>query len=39
MFKLSQEKTPDIRDRVERSFRESACGRHRATADLMEQLP
>ncbi|NUP40905.1 MAG: FMN-binding negative transcriptional regulator [Streptomyces sp.] len=39
MFKLSQEKSPDIRGRVERSFRESACGRHRATADLMEQLP
>ncbi|NEE33922.1 FMN-binding negative transcriptional regulator [Streptomyces sp. SID7982] len=39
MFKLSQEQSPDVRDRVEKSFGERACSRHRQTAELMSRLP
>lgn len=39
MFKLSQEQAPHIQNRVQQSFSERACSRHRATAALMEQLP
>ncbi|MFG2887610.1 FMN-binding negative transcriptional regulator [Streptomyces sp. NPDC048297] len=38
MFKLSQEQRPEIRDRVRRSFGESACTRHRETAELIGRL-
>ncbi|MFD3523439.1 FMN-binding negative transcriptional regulator [Streptomyces sp. NPDC058653] len=39
MFKLSQEQTPEIRDRVVRSFAGRECTRHMQTADLMSRLP
>jgi transcriptional regulator len=39
MFKLSQEQSPEIRERVQRSFSERDCTRHRATAALMSRLP
>ncbi|RAG85069.1 FMN-binding negative transcriptional regulator [Streptacidiphilus pinicola] len=38
MFKLSQEQSPETRDRVRESFGASPCTRHQATADLMERL-
>jgi transcriptional regulator len=39
MFKLSQEQPSEVRERVRESFAGRACGRARATADLMGQLP
>ncbi|MEU4951955.1 FMN-binding negative transcriptional regulator [Streptomyces lavendulae] len=39
MFKLSQEQTPEIRDRVHDSFAGSRCSLHRETARLMKRLP
>ncbi|MFI2782756.1 FMN-binding negative transcriptional regulator [Streptomyces sp. ALB3] len=39
MFKLSQEQRPDIRGRVQKTFSDHPCSRHRATASLMSRLP
>ncbi|KOG32623.1 FMN-binding negative transcriptional regulator [Streptomyces resistomycificus] len=39
MFKLSQEQSAPVRERVQHSFGQRACSRHRATAALMEKLP
>jgi transcriptional regulator len=39
MFKLSQEQSPEIRDRVRQSFAAKPCPRHQETADLMGRLP
>jgi transcriptional regulator len=39
MFKLSQEQSPEVRERVVRSFAERGCTRHAQTADLMSRLP
>jgi transcriptional regulator len=39
MFKLSQEKPPEVRERVQRSFAGRGCTRHARTADLMGRLP
>ncbi|WKX72588.1 FMN-binding negative transcriptional regulator [Streptomyces sp. XD-27] len=39
MFKLSQEQKPEVRARVEQSFGQRECTRHRETAKLMSQLP
>ncbi|GGX52598.1 FMN-binding negative transcriptional regulator [Streptomyces noursei] len=39
MFKLSQEQEPLVRDRVQESFAERGCSRHRETAELMNRLP
>lgn len=39
MFKLSQEQSPEVRDRVRESFGQRECGRHRETAGLMSRLP
>ncbi|MGY5059971.1 FMN-binding negative transcriptional regulator [Streptomyces sp. 900105755] len=38
MFKLSQEQSSEVRDRVQKSFGNRPCTHHRAIADLMEQL-
>ncbi|MER7376198.1 FMN-binding negative transcriptional regulator [Streptomyces lanatus] len=38
MFKLSQEQSPEVRERVVRSFAERGCTRHAQTADLMDRL-
>lgn len=38
MFKLSQEQAPAVRDRVQKSFGEHPCSRHRATASMMSRL-
>ncbi|SEF53516.1 negative transcriptional regulator, PaiB family [Actinacidiphila yanglinensis] len=39
MFKLSQEQSPEVRDRVVRSFAGRGCTRHAQAADLMTRLP
>lgn len=39
MFKLSQEQPAEVSDRVRQSFEQRECGRHRAVAKLMSQLP
>ncbi|WP_405783794.1 FMN-binding negative transcriptional regulator [Streptomyces sp. NBC_00859] len=39
MFKLSQEQEPHIRARVQESFAQRSCGRHRETAELIARLP
>lgn len=39
MFKLSQEQPGDVRDRVRKTFEQSACTYKRETADLMSRLP
>ncbi|MFE7644191.1 FMN-binding negative transcriptional regulator [Streptomyces phaeoluteigriseus] len=39
MFKLSQEQPAEVRERVQKSFSGSECGRHRETAELMGRLP
>ncbi|MFI6084270.1 FMN-binding negative transcriptional regulator [Streptomyces sp. NPDC051217] len=39
MFKLSQEQSPEIRERVVQSFAGRGCTRHEQTADLMSRLP
>ncbi|MFI9366127.1 FMN-binding negative transcriptional regulator [Kitasatospora sp. NPDC053057] len=39
MFKLSQEQAPEVRERVQQSFAQRACGGHRETAELMSRLP
>ncbi|AZM51496.1 transcriptional regulator [Streptomyces sp. WAC 01529] len=39
MFKLSQEQSTEIRERVVRSFAERGCTRHAQTAELMNRLP
>ncbi|WP_431042202.1 FMN-binding negative transcriptional regulator [Streptomyces sp. P1-3] len=39
MFKLSQEQKPEVSALVRESFSESPCTRHRATAEMMSQLP
>jgi transcriptional regulator len=39
MFKLSQEQSSEVRDRVRLSFSRSPCTRHRELAGLMDRLP
>lgn len=39
MFKLSQEKSPEVFDRVRRSFADSPCPLHHEIAGLMGRLP
>ncbi|QEV16157.1 FMN-binding negative transcriptional regulator [Streptomyces alboniger] len=38
MFKLSQEQSPEVRERVEQSFSQRACSRHKEAAELMSRL-
>jgi transcriptional regulator len=38
MFKLSQEQSPEVRDRVRRSFSRHPCAGHRELAGLMDRL-
>lgn len=39
MFKLSQEQSPEVRNRVRESFSRHPCTRHRELAGFMERLP
>ncbi|NGO71692.1 FMN-binding negative transcriptional regulator [Streptomyces boncukensis] len=39
MFKLSQEQSTEVRERVQKSFSGRECTRHRETAELMGRLP
>jgi transcriptional regulator len=39
MFKLSQDQPAEVRDRVRKSFGQSACTYKRETAGLMSRLP
>jgi len=38
MFKLSQEQCPEVQDRVQLSFSQNSCTRHREVAGLMDRL-
>jgi transcriptional regulator len=39
MFKLSQEQSPEVRNRVRLSFSGNPCTRYRELAELMDRLP